>query len=375
MSRSLTSGASMLVAAIACASALAGPPPTITNVTTMTPYPTIQAAASAAANGDVIEIGAGTIFEDNIIFPNGIDFTLRGAGMDVTIIDGGAVSDANPVLRLLNTSQSASAAIEDLTLANSINTSTNGGAVALQNASPTFRRVAFRNCVGSDPGTACISAPAGCSSLFDRCVFTGSSASFFVARFTASNPTLVQCLFADNAVTTACSLQDGSIGVFLNCTISATSRSIAVVNGAPSMIQATNCVLLGIQIVSHGGTITQSRCLSPGAAGDNIDGSPTFVDAAMGDYRLASGSLGIDAADSAAYAAVGGGLFDLAGAARSNNDSGVADTGSGPFTFLDVGAYEFQGHTPPSCPADQNGDGAVNSTDLALTLGAWGPCP
>ncbi len=28
-----------------------------------------------------------------------------------------------------------------------------------------------------------------------------------------------------------------------------------------------------------------------------------------------------------------------------------------------------------SCPQDLNGDGVVNSADLALLLGAWGPCP
>jgi hypothetical protein len=30
---------------------------------------------------------------------------------------------------------------------------------------------------------------------------------------------------------------------------------------------------------------------------------------------------------------------------------------------------------PASCPADLNGDGLVNSADLASLLGAWGPCP
>lgn len=30
---------------------------------------------------------------------------------------------------------------------------------------------------------------------------------------------------------------------------------------------------------------------------------------------------------------------------------------------------------PPPCPADLNGDGAVNGADLGLMLGAWGACP
>ena len=30
---------------------------------------------------------------------------------------------------------------------------------------------------------------------------------------------------------------------------------------------------------------------------------------------------------------------------------------------------------PPSNPADLNGDGVVNGTDLGLLLGSWGACP
>ena len=29
----------------------------------------------------------------------------------------------------------------------------------------------------------------------------------------------------------------------------------------------------------------------------------------------------------------------------------------------------------PGCPADLNGDGIVNAADLAILLGNWGPCP
>jgi hypothetical protein len=29
----------------------------------------------------------------------------------------------------------------------------------------------------------------------------------------------------------------------------------------------------------------------------------------------------------------------------------------------------------PSCPGDLNGNGTVDSADLAILLGAWGACP
>ncbi|NDC10374.1 MAG: hypothetical protein EBZ75_13750 [Oxalobacteraceae bacterium] len=33
------------------------------------------------------------------------------------------------------------------------------------------------------------------------------------------------------------------------------------------------------------------------------------------------------------------------------------------------------GPCPGVCPADFNGDGVVDGSDLAVVLGAWGPCP
>jgi hypothetical protein len=41
---------------------------------------------------------------------------------------------------------------------------------------------------------------------------------------------------------------------------------------------------------------------------------------------------------------------------------------------VDLGAYEFA-VTSPACPADLSGDGSVGGIDLAMLLGAWGPCP
>jgi len=73
-----------------------------------------------------------------------------------------------------------------------------------------------------------------------------------------------------------------------------------------------------------------------------------------------------------------GGFTDLAGAARSNNDTGTPDSGSGGFTFLDMGAHEFQGETtqPDSCPTDTNGDGVTDLADLLALLAEFGDaCP
>ena len=43
---------------------------------------------------------------------------------------------------------------------------------------------------------------------------------------------------------------------------------------------------------------------------------------------------------------------------------------------MDMGAYEYQeGLSDCPCPADFDGDGNVDSADLAELLADWGPCP
>ncbi|MCA9254197.1 MAG: hypothetical protein KDA33_01110, partial [Phycisphaerales bacterium] len=98
--------------------------------------------------------------------------------------------------------------------------------------------------------------------------------------------------------------------------------------------------------------------LYAGATGDNIDGAPTFVDAASGDYRLAPGSLGIDAADYNTYLTSFGSSSDLSDATRTV-DSCIADTGSGLISYLDIGAYETQDDGP-----DSDGDGVPDACDV-----------
>jgi len=60
----------------------------------------------------------------------------------------------------------------------------------------------------------------------------------------------------------------------------------------------------------------------------------------------------------------GDGLTDLAVGAKWDDDGGL-NRGAVWVLFLDG---------VPSCPADFDGDGAVNAADLAQLLGAWGPC-
>ena len=62
---------------------------------------------------------------------------------------------------------------------------------------------------------------------------------------------------------------------------------------------------------------------------------------------------------------------------RFVNDLDTQDTGAseGQCPIVDMGAYEFQDGTIECCPADRNVGGLVEAFDLAILLGAWGPCP
>jgi Right handed beta helix region len=84
-----------------------------------------------------------------------------------------------------------------------------------------------------------------------------------------------------------------------------------------------------------------------GAVGPHdISTPPAFVDPAANDYRLASGSAGIDAGDGSAAP-----LFDKACRARYDAP-GVANKGTGTPRYVDIGALEYG-------PSSQAGDTAA----------------
>ncbi len=107
----------------------------------------------------------------------------------------------------------------------------------------------------------------------------------------------------------------------------------------------------------------------------NIDADPLFLDPDDSDFHLSAGSPCIDAADNTAVPMDI--TTDLDGNPRFVNDLDTQDTGvsEGGCPVVEMGAYEFQDGTIECCPADLSGDGIVEAFDLAMLLGAWGPCP
>jgi len=84
-----------------------------------------------------------------------------------------------------------------------------------------------------------------------------------------------------------------------------------------------------------------------GQEAHGIDADPRWSAPGAGDFHLTAGSPAIDSADSGV---VGEPATDVEGNPRVD-DPGTADTGAGPSTYYDRGAYEFQGTTPNQPPS------------------------
>ncbi|MBK8270869.1 MAG: hypothetical protein IPK83_22190 [Planctomycetes bacterium] len=323
-------------------------------------YPTIQDAINAASSGHVIELGECTFYEDNITFPNGVNLTIQGAGRDLTIIDGGGGTDNKAIFQLLNGGQTNATIISDLTLRNGVNTQIDGGgAVRISSTSPTFRRVNFvdNGGPGGNNGVAHVRISGGnANPIFSQCRFSGGHDAY--TCLSAPSPAtakLIQCLLADNATYTVLHLEDASSVV--NSTISATGTNYGVsIFCYTGSVQVVNSVIRGA-VWANGGSINRSWCLFNNASGNNINAAPAFVDEANGDYHLAPGTPGIDAASYDAYVAAGGDSSDLNGDLRAVDTCRV-NSGSGAVSYLDIGAYETQSDGP-----DSDSDGVADVCD------------
>jgi len=353
------------------------------NVSQGIDYASLQDALSNATNGNIIQLYPGVYQEDDISIPVGVNVTVRGSGMGVTIIDGSNGSNTRGVFELNDSGQTTATVIQDLTIQNDVrgfNFGATGGAVFLRgNVSLTLRRVEF---VGN-------TAPAG----------AGGARAVHVVNGAKVRLESCQILDNDGANGTAIIANgSGSDAYMLNTLVQHEAEPLSVVSdanmtainstlvgqvhvGSTGHFAGVNCVMTDSAAVDAGGSTGILQSVFPGATSGNIDGAPTFVNAAARDYLLAAGSLGIDMANMFSYESAFGPYVDANGEDRFVNDTNASDSGFGPLAFLDAGAFEYQAEPAPTsefCPGDMNGDGAINGLDTqmfvqALILGAT--CP
>lgn len=328
----------------------------VRNATQNTYHQSIAEAINASSPGDVIQLGACVFNERNLVL-NGGHITLRGEGATQTIIDG---EDVNG--RILDIRNSNGTTIRDITFRKGFLTGSSGGsALAIRsNSTVTVRSCRFVNNESFNAIGGAVYLAGGSTAEFKECEFSknGSVGVPPAVAMTGSETSaaFVNSLFHSNSSTSygAVECKDGTME-FVNCTFAKSHTNVPLDQDASATVLIRNCVFdesSGLFSVSDA-----LRCLYPNATGDNIDGVPTFVDASSDDFRLAGGSLGIDAGDSLSYLLIGGGGNDLGGDTRLRDDSGTANTGSGSALVLDLGAFEFQGFS------DNDGDGVGNAND------------
>ncbi|HNO77473.1 MAG TPA: hypothetical protein PKN33_05375 [Phycisphaerae bacterium] len=338
--------------------------PNIRNRANDTYYTSIKDAINEAESGDVIELGECVFFESGLEL-NDKNITLLGASEDSTIIDGGSSAG-----RLLDIKNEDTSTIRNITLRNSVATGSNGGAaLAVQTESaPTFRRCRFLNNDNGSSNYGAVFLAGGSTTAFHKCVFTENTSDAFASAVgmndSGTSATFVNSLFHGNGGTSQNLVECvGGSMAFVNCTFANSLNQGMFAEAAGGSVEITNCVHDATSVPESG--IAASYCLFPGATGNNVNGLPEFVDASNGDFRLAGGSLGIDAANLNAYGGAGASSNDLNLNPRLWDDTGITDTGIGigPLRYLDMGAFEFQGTTTCGSGGDFGNSGTVDLYD------------
>ena len=153
-------------------------------------YATIQAAIDNVSDGDVITVAAGTYTENLVIDNPGKSFTLRGAGADVTTLDG---NYSGSVIVILSTGASV-VTIEGFTIRNGTGDTTNwvstcGGGIYTNYANVIVRECVFNanqayygggmfNESYENNGTYTNKDYPSYAIVVTSCLFTGNDASF-----------------------------------------------------------------------------------------------------------------------------------------------------------------------------------------------------
>jgi hypothetical protein len=374
----------------------------------------IQAAIDAANNGDQIEVAPGT-YNEAVNFNGKAIRLYSSAGPAVTTINANGAAHA---VQCVN-GENDGTILEGFTItggiANGISPDNRGGGMLNVNSSPTVINCTFSansatygggmyNETGSNPTvTNCTfnanSANYGsgmwnngdCSSIVTNCIFSSNNAgNAGGGMFNGPGSTTVtaNCIFINNTagygagiwnytsspmiINSAFSNNNGSNGggmyneagsniTLYNCTFSG-NTSNGILNSNSSSV-VTNCILWNntpSQIYnnpSSSATVTYSDVDGGFAGTGNIDTDPCFIDAAVVNLRLRPGSPCIDAGNNALVPA--GVLLDADGRPRFRDDPYTADTGIGPASIVDIGAFEY-GLTDKF--------GYVNAKNVKLTL-------
>ncbi|MGA0556350.1 putative Ig domain-containing protein [Larkinella sp. VNQ87] len=309
-----------------------------------------------------------------------------------------------------------------------------GGAIVLQNSSPTIRNCFFTGNAATSGGAIRSLANSGgvCSPVLTNCVFTGNSASSGGALYNyvdfsgQCKPVITNCLFSQNTSTNGGAMFNGITGggtcspvitrsSFTNNSSSGNSGVIANDGGSPVV---TNCSFVGnsafrggisvnysVQLFTNctfvGNTATDGAGLSHQTGGSttfknciiwNNDGNDTFFNSngskIYAYYSLfdtqATGYEGANnlttptspfVSDSDLQLKTCTPAIDAGDPASTDQTSGTTDLAGNPRFFnsgrIDIGAFEL--HTVSNCaPVSGSFDGYIYGADCGSFRGwAW----
>ena len=293
-------------------------------------YDSITSAMQTVVDGDTILIAAGTYSESEPIDTSGLAITIRGelnaAGTPATIIDGAGGEQG--IFWCFN-GEGPDTVFENLHITNGYAGSGFGGGMFLMNASPTVSNCVFSNNKSLAAGGA---------------VFSNGG-----------NPTFTNCSFFNNRANlydSFYSIGGGAIGSF---------QYFSPVEGHLTFndcVFENNVAQLGKLYSSGGGAFTI------------YSSSLTLNDCVI------SGNSGVWAGG-IVYSEGASTACTLTGTTVCGNVLGGNDlVGSTQILgdWIDNGGNTVAEVCLADCPADINGDGSVNVSDLLSLIAAWGDC-
>jgi hypothetical protein len=224
---------------------------------------TIQTAINGASNGDTVLVADGTYTGDgnrDILFHGKDIVVMSQNGPGFTIIDPqGSESEPHRAFNFIN--NAISGELEGFTIKNGYgpfsHNHNEGGAMLIENASPTIKYCVFANNIGAYQGGA-------------------------VSCFTSS-PIFINCTFAGNAATYGgCIYSNGANPVLENCIIAFSAEGSAAFCNNDGTVDLLCCDLYG----NLGGDYVECVQDQLGLDG-NISSDPLFCDTENNDFHIA----------------------------------------------------------------------------------------
>ena len=313
--------------------------------------PTIQQGIDAASAGDIVEVAAGTYFE-NLDF-HGKAISLQSAsGAAHTIIDG---SNVGTVINF-QTGEGRDSKVIGFTIQHGNNSF--GAGIMLSGASPKIKRNIFRNNAEGSGGFGAGIGGNGSSPIVENNIFIGNTCdtqflSGVVSFVNDSSPVIIDNVFFNNPCRAVnMTLPEGNTPVVANNTMVANSVGVRVDARVPtsSQLYANNIVVgngmgLEVDFLGTGNEPTWENNLVFGnTSGDyfgiadltgmngNISLDPEFMGQGARDFELSPGSPAIDAGTLE--------VPDLPGKDFVGNPRVLDGDGDGE-ALPDMGAFEF----------------------------------